>query len=88
MIGDPRAEFAGQRAMENFRPTDTNLIDGTKAADYLNLVRNHFPEGFEDQIWYAGVHDLVNHYIFYCFWNDIGPIECAQTILNKVSAEQ
>jgi len=90
-VGDPRAEVAGQGAMENalkkLAPQNTDLIDGSKAADYLDLVRVHFPKGFEDQIWYAGVHDLVNHYVFYCFWNDIGPIECAQTILNKIGAE-
>jgi hypothetical protein len=85
-VGDPRAELHGVQVPRGLGVPNTDLIDPTKAVAYLDEVRKYFPEGFEDQIWHGGVHEVVNNYVFHCFWTDIGPIECAQTILNKVGA--
>ncbi len=79
---DPRAEVAAQGLAVQL----TDQIDKTKAEAYLDKVREHFPKGFEDQIWYGNVHDIVNNHVFHCFWTDVDPKECADKIIEKVGA--
>ena len=64
----------------------THLIDASQAEEYFNNVRAHFPRGFEDQIWWAGVHTIVNTYVSHCFMTDVDPKECAEKVLEKVGA--
>lgn len=86
MITDPRLRHQ-ERVAEGLTVPNTDKIDSSKAQAFVDEVTMHLTKEFVDQIWYGNVHDIVNNYVFYCFWHDIGPIECAQTILNKVGAK-
>ena len=64
----------------------TDKIDDTTAIAYFDSIREHFPDGFEEQLWNGGVSQIVNSYIGVCFMTDVDPKSCAEIILLKVGA--
>lgn len=64
----------------------TPLIDAADAEEYMDNVRTYLPRGMEDQMYWAGVREIVSGYVAYCYMTDVDPKECGETIVRKIGA--